>query len=139
LTASVFAHEASADWTVYGTPRLVLANRRFHLMKTVNKALEVMLPFTPKPAAPQPLDVTASECDDYVGAYTQNMAKVEIVKEGSGLMLKQGGTIPLTKIGKDTFTAMFPGFTELLRVAFVRGKDGKVKYFHARLRAYKRQ
>ncbi|HEX4947589.1 MAG TPA: serine hydrolase domain-containing protein [Blastocatellia bacterium] len=118
---------------------IVLANRRFHLMKTVNKALDVMLPFTPKPAAPKPLDVTASECDEYVGIYMQTAAKVEIVKEGSGLVLKQNGTVPLTKIGKDTFTAMFPGFTEPLRVAFVRGKDGKVKYFHARLRAYKRQ
>ncbi|MFN7930186.1 MAG: hypothetical protein U0Y68_20135 [Blastocatellia bacterium] len=67
------------------------------------------------------------------------MAKVEIVKEGNGLALKQGSSIPLTKIGKDTFTAMFPGFTEPLRVAFVRDNAGKVKYFHVRLRAYKRQ
>jgi CubicO group peptidase (beta-lactamase class C family) len=118
---------------------IVLANRRFHLMKTVNKAMEIMLPFTPQPTAPQPLEVTASECDEYVGAYAQNTAKVEIMKEGTGLILKQGGNIPLTKIGKDTFTAIFPGFTEPLRVAFVRGQDGKVKYFHARLRAYKRQ
>lgn len=117
---------------------IVLANRRFHLMKTVDKALEIMLPFTPKSAAPKPLEVTASECDEYVGAYAQNMAKVEIVKEGSGLALKQGGLILLTKIGKDTFTAMFPGFTEPLRVAFVRDNAGKVKYFHFRLRAYKR-
>jgi CubicO group peptidase (beta-lactamase class C family) len=118
---------------------IVLANRRFHLMKTVNKAMEIMLPFTPKPAAPQALEVTASECDEYVGAYAQNTAKIEIVKEGKILLLKQGVNIPLTKIGKDTFTALFPGFTEPLRVAFVRGRDGKVKYFHARLRAYKRQ
>ncbi len=118
---------------------IVLANRRFHLMKTVDKALEIMLPFTPKPAPPKPMDVAASECDEYVGVYAQNMAKVEIVKEGNGLALRQGGLIPLTKIGKDTFTAMFPGFTEPLRVAFVRGQDGKVKYFHARLRAYRRQ
>lgn len=118
---------------------IVLANRRFHLMKTVDKALEVMLPFTPKPPTPQPLELTASECDEYVGSYAQNMMRVEIVKDGNSLALKQGGTIPLTKIGKDTFTALFPGFTEPLRVAFVRGTDGKVKYFHARLRAYKRQ
>lgn len=122
-----------------GVAVIVLANRRFHLMKTVNKALEVMLPFTPKPAAPKPLEVSASECDEYVGVYAQTTAKVEIVKEGSGLALKQNGTIPLTKIGKDLFTAMFPGFTEPLRVAFVRGQDSKVKYFHVRLRAYKRQ
>ena len=118
---------------------IVLANRRFHLMKTVDKALEIMLPFTPKPAPPKPLEVSASECDEYVGVYAQNMAKVEIVKEGNGLALKQGGSIPLTKIGKDTFTAMFPGFTEPLRVAFVLDNAGKVKYFHVRLRAYKRQ
>jgi CubicO group peptidase (beta-lactamase class C family) len=119
---------------------IVLANRRFHLMKTVDKALEIMLPFTPKAPTPKPLEVTASESDEYVGSYAQNMARVEIVQEGNGLMLKQGGgTIPLTKIGSDTFTALFPGFTEPLRVAFVRGTDGKVQYFHVRLRAFKRR
>lgn len=119
---------------------IVLANRRFHLMKTVNKALEIMLPFSPKPPAAQPLTVTASECDEYVGTYAQNAARVEVMKVSDGLAFKQGNAqFPLTKIGKDTFTAMMPGFTEPLRFAFVRGSDGKIKYFHLRLRAYKRQ
>lgn len=133
----------ASDFVMAPTQRvavIVLANRRFHLMKTVDKALEIMLPFAPKSPAPKPLDVTASQCDEYVGTYAQTTAKVEIVKAGNGLALKQGNTqSPLTMIAKDVFTAEFPGFTEPLRCMFVRGKDGQVKYFHVRLRAYKRQ
>jgi CubicO group peptidase (beta-lactamase class C family) len=44
---------------------IVFANRQSHLTRTVDKALETMLPVGPKPAAPTPITLTADESGEY--------------------------------------------------------------------------
>lgn len=121
---------------------IVLANRRAHLMKTVEKALEVMLPLAPKPPEPEPLKFTEREIEEYVGRYAQDpnsRSPSELVLAGDGLALKPGQVqFPLTKIGNDLFTVRLPGFSSPLRMKIVRGTDGRIAYLHNRLRALKR-
>jgi CubicO group peptidase (beta-lactamase class C family) len=135
----------ASDFIMAPTQRvavIVLANRSNHLMKTVEKALEVMLPLAPKPADPQPLKFTDREIEEYVGRYAQdpNSPTVfELMRAGDGLAYKQGqAQFPLTKIGNDLFTVKLPGFSTPLRMKILRGTDGRVAYLHTRLRALKR-
>ena len=121
---------------------IVLANRSAHLMKTVEKALEVMLQLAPKPPEPEPLKFTDREIEEYAGRYAQNSnsrSPFELARAGDGLALKQGqAQFPLTKIGNDIFTVKLPGFSSPLRMKIVRGTDGRITYLHNRLRALKR-
>lgn len=123
---------------------IVLANRNLHLMKTVEKALEVMLPLAPKPPEPEPLKFTEREIEEYVGRYAQDAQRrppieYEIVRAGAGLALKQRqAQLPLTKIGNDLFTLTLPGSSAPLRMKIVRGADGRVAYLHNRFHALKR-
>lgn len=123
---------------------IVLANRNLHLTKTVEKALEMMLPLTPKPPEPELLKFTEREIEEYVGRYAQDANRqppieFEIARDGEGLALKQRqAQLPLTKIGNDLFTIKLPGYSAPLRMKIVRGTDGRVAYLHNRLRALKR-
>jgi CubicO group peptidase (beta-lactamase class C family) len=121
---------------------IVLANRSAHLMKTVEKALEAMLPLTPKPQEQETMKFTEREIEEYVGRYAQNSnsrSPFELARAGDGLALKQGqAQFPLTKIGNDLFTVKLPGFSSPLRMKIVRGTDGRIAYLHNRLRALKR-
>jgi CubicO group peptidase (beta-lactamase class C family) len=130
---------------------IVFANRQSHLTRTVDAAIEsVVTGLGPKPAAPKPLTLTADEAAEYVGRYSQAPMNApqagaqaggqEVVRtEDGGIAFRNGNTIvPLTKIGKDVFLVQQPGFTDPLRVEFVRGADGKVAFMHHRLRAQKK-
>lgn len=121
---------------------IVLANRNVHLMKTEEKALEIMLPLAPKPPEPELLKFTEREIEEYVGRYAQgsnSRSPVELAPAGEGLALKQGrAQLPVTKIGNDLFTIKLPRFSAPLRMKIVRGTDGRVTYLHNRLRAFKR-
>ncbi len=121
---------------------IVLANRSAHLMKTGEKALELILPLAPKPPEPEPLKLTEREIEEYVGRYAQDpntRSAFELAQVGEGLALKQGQVqFPLTKIGDDLFTVKLPRLTLPLRLKIVRGADGRVAYLHNRARALKR-
>lgn len=121
---------------------IVLANRSAHLMKTVEKALEIMLPLAPKPPEAEPMKFTEREIEEYVGRYAQDpnsRSPIELARTSEGLALKQGqAQFPLTKIGNDLFTVKLPRFSAPLRMKIVRGADGRVAYLHNRLRAFKR-
>ncbi len=121
---------------------IVFANRQSHLTRTVDKALEIMLPLGPKPADPKPIAMTPDEAVEYVGRYSQTSGPgggQDIVKTDTGIGMRNGNaTLPLVRIEKDAFLVQFPGFTDPIRVEFVRGADGKIVYFHSRLRAQKR-
>jgi len=118
---------------------IVFANRTSHLTKTVNRALEVALGLPPKRAATM-LTMTAGEASECVGRYWQGAGvPIEIVATDTGIGMKNGsGSYPLTRIDKDAFLVSFPGFTDPIRVEFVRGADGRVEYLHNRMRALKR-
>ena len=121
---------------------IILANRTVHMMKTEEKALEVMLKLGPKPPEPKPLKFTEHELEEYAGRYAQDpnaRSPLELVRASDGLALKQGGAqYPLTKIEQDIFTVRLPGFSVPLRMKILRGTDGRITYLHNRLRVLKR-
>ena len=132
---------------------IVFANRQSHLTRTVDMALETMLPVGPKRAAPTPMTLTADESAEYVGRYaqapitglaqgggqTQGGGQEVVRTEAGGIAFRNGTTIlPLTRIARDAFVVQFPGFTDPIRAEFVRGPDGHVLFLHNRLRALKR-
>jgi len=118
---------------------IVFANRQAHLTRTVNRALELALGL-PRKAAAMPVPMKAGEAGEYVGRYWQGIGvPAEVVAAGEGIGLKTGtAVLPLTRIDKDAFLVSLPGFTDPIRVEFVRGADGKVQFLHNRLRALKR-
>jgi CubicO group peptidase (beta-lactamase class C family) len=120
---------------------IVFANRQSHLTTTVDKALESVLKLDPQPSAPATVPLTDAEADEYVGRYSQGAGggqEVVRLPEG-GIAFRSGSTTqPLRHIGKDAFLVQIPGFTDPIRVAFVRGSDGKVLFLHHRLRAQKK-
>lgn len=125
---------------------IVFANRQSHLTRTVDAALETMLPVGPRPALPAPMAMTGDEVAEYIGRYAQTpiggpaQGGQEVVRtEAGGIAFRNGNTtLPLTRIERDAFLVQFPGFTDPLRVEFVRGPDGHVLFLHHRLRAMKR-
>jgi CubicO group peptidase (beta-lactamase class C family) len=120
---------------------IVLANRRSHLTRTVDKALELVLPFKQELQEAKMAAFTPAELSDYVGRYAQGQGStIEVVSANGGLELKSqgGGQLALTRLAPDVFSVRIPGFTDPLRLAFVRGADGRVHYLHNRLRALKR-
>jgi CubicO group peptidase (beta-lactamase class C family) len=119
---------------------IVLANRRSHLTKTVNKALELMLPFKQEPEEAKMAALSPAELTEYVGRYAQGQgSNIEVVSANGGLELKNsGGGFALSRVAPDVFSVRIPGFTEPLRLAFIRGADGRIQYLHNRLRALKR-
>lgn len=122
---------------------IVFANRQSHLTRTVDAAVDAVLGLGPKPAPKpaEPIALTPDEIAVYVGRYLQGQGGAqEVVRTDSGgITLRTGRTLlPLTKIGADAFTVQFPGFTDPIRVEFVRGPDGHVLFLHNRLRAQKR-
>jgi CubicO group peptidase (beta-lactamase class C family) len=119
---------------------IVFANRTSHLTRTVDKALEIALSLPPRGTAPQPMPLSESEASEYIGRYAQGVASTtEVVRAGNGIGLRIGTSpSPLTRIEKDAFLVQFPGFTDPIRLEFVRGADGRIEYLHNRMRALKR-
>jgi CubicO group peptidase (beta-lactamase class C family) len=120
---------------------IVFANRQSHLTTTVDTALESVLKLDPKPAVPATVPLTEADADEYVGRYSQGSGggqEVVRLPEG-GIAFRMGNaTQPLRHIGKDAFLVQIPGFTDPIRVEFVRGADGRVLFLHHRLRAQKK-
>ena len=116
---------------------IVLGNRTgVALNKTVEKAMELMLPLKPREAdkPKQELPMSASEMANYVGKYGQRDVSFEILLRDEKLFLKQGqNEQPITKVGETRFSAVSLG-----EFALVPGTDGKAEYFHFGLRAAKR-
>jgi len=120
---------------------IVFANRQSHLTTTVDAALETVLTLGPKPVAPAPVPLTDAEAAEYVGRYSQGSGGgLEVVRlADGGIAFRAGNTPqPLVHVGKDAFLVQIPGFTDPVRVEFVRGADGKVLFLHHRLRAQKK-
>lgn len=118
---------------------IVFANRTSHLTRTVEGALDVLLGRGPA-ARTSALPLKPEEAGEYVGRYSQGAGGAqEIVRTEAGIGMRSGQTVlPLTRIGRDAFTVVFPGFTDPIRVEFVRGSEGAIVYLHSRLRAFKR-
>ena len=112
---------------------IALSNQeRGFLKNTVEKAMEIMLPLKPLAQAPpvEPLPMTASQMNDYVGTYCQpERMTVEILTRDGKLFIKQAaGELPLIKIGAQRFSFIPPGAPQPLEILFGLGADGKPEY-----------
>ncbi|HEX8850497.1 MAG TPA: serine hydrolase [Gemmatimonadaceae bacterium] len=118
---------------------IVLANRAGRRPYAVaDAALEAVLPNALEPVAASPAEVAmdSSEMARYVGRYAAGMV-VEVSVDGGVLTLHQGMVaMPIRKMADGRFVAQ----TEEggAWVAFVAAGDGRVKYLHTNMRAFRR-
>ena len=117
---------------------ITFANAPIQLGRTLQKALEIMLPLKALPPGARPLPLSPSEADEYVGRYSQGTVQ-EVVRSENSIGLRTSGStvVPMTRIGPDRFVLGAAG-VDPAEVAFVRAADGHVAYLHMRLRAYRR-
>ncbi|MBA4185432.1 MAG: serine hydrolase [Acidobacteria bacterium] len=123
---------------------IVLGNKSgARLEKTVEKAMEILLPLKAKSAqsTPQPIAMSESEMTNYVGNYVHSArASMEIVMQNGKLFWKRRDELfLLVKTGNYRFMIPSPDPNELEEFVFVMGSEGKVEYLHMDGRAYKRQ
>jgi len=113
------------------------------LEKTVERAMEMLLPLKAKPAqsAPQPFPMSEAEMTNYVGNYIHSArANFKIVMQNGKLFWKRRDELfPLVKTGNYRFMIPSPDPNELEEFVLVTGDGGKVEYLHMDGRAYKRQ
>jgi len=122
---------------------IVLTNKSgARLEKTVETALEMMLPLKTKPEAkPKPsLTIPDEEMRSLVGMYSHSPRQFfEIVVQQGKLFLKdEEDLLPLQKIGVNRFLMRQGNAPEPEDVTFVTGKDGKPAYLHINGRAFRK-
>jgi CubicO group peptidase (beta-lactamase class C family)/alpha-beta hydrolase superfamily lysophospholipase len=106
----------------------------------VDAAIKYVTGLTPPTQTPPPpRDATPAERGALVGRYAMGRTSVEIADESGALVFKQGAqTRPLRLAGSNGLViggANGPA----IRMAFVRGADGRVAYLHQATRALARQ
>lgn len=123
---------------------IVLANRSgARLEKTVEKAMEMMLPLkakiaiTPKTALP----MSEAEMTTYTGKYVHSAGRtIELVAGNGNLYWKRGEQLlPLNKVGDFRFLIPSPDPNELEEFVLVTGANNKVEFLHMDGRAYRKQ
>jgi CubicO group peptidase (beta-lactamase class C family) len=119
---------------------IILANRSgASLPRTAEKALELLLPFTPKASEKtQSMAMSEAEMQRCVGVFAQGSNSVELMLVEGKLFAKRGNQqFPVNKVGEGRFTG---GALERPTVSFalVFGADGKAEYFHAGGRSLRR-
>ena len=118
---------------------IVLTNRTgANLPATVEKASELLLPLQPKPAAQSKasLAISAEDLGRHAGVYQNGDQRLEIVVEGSRLLLKRGratGT-PMVKHSEARY-AVDGGAAEYVMVA---RSVGQTEYVHSGSRSFAR-
>jgi CubicO group peptidase (beta-lactamase class C family) len=119
---------------------VILANRTgASLPKTAEKALELLLPFTPKASETrQSIAMSEAEMQRCVGVFAQGSNIVELLLVEGKLFAKRGNQqFPVNKVGEARFTAG-PLDRPTVSFALVFGADGKAEYFHAGGRSLRR-
>jgi CubicO group peptidase (beta-lactamase class C family) len=119
---------------------VILTNRSGgSLPNTAEKALELMLPLTPKPIEnPQSMAMSEVEMRRCVGLFVQGSNSVELLLADGRLVAKRGNQqYPVNKVGEGRFTAG-PIERPVVSFALVYGADGRAEYFHAGERSLRR-
>jgi CubicO group peptidase (beta-lactamase class C family) len=122
---------------------IALTNRTGTMLnRTVEKAMELMLPLKPKPEQ-QPnkgLPISEAEMANYVGTYKNpsNSAMEIVIRDGKLFFTSSGDQFPLKKIADRLFAVVTQRRFQYLEFVPVPGADGKVLYWHRGLRAWKR-
>ena len=118
---------------------IVLANRAGRRPYALaDAALDALLPDALEPVAPPPAYVAmdSAEMARYVGRYANGMALDVSVDDGVLTMHQGMAAVPIRKLADGRFVAQTDEGGSL--VAFVRASDGRVKYLHLNMRAYRR-
>ncbi len=119
---------------------IILANRTgASLPRTAEKALELLLPFTPQVSEkPQSITMSEAEMQRCVGVFAQGSNIVELLPVEGKLFAKRGNQqFPVNKVGEGRFTAG-PLDRPAVSFALVFGANGKAEYFHAGGRSLRR-
>jgi CubicO group peptidase (beta-lactamase class C family) len=120
---------------------IILANKSgASLGKTAEKAMELLLPLEAKKEdKPKPIPMIEDEMVKYVGVYGDASNKVELLIKDGRLYFKRGASeFPVNKLSESRFAAVrVTG--EQTEFILVPGSDGKAEFFHAGLRALRKQ
>jgi len=120
---------------------IILANKvGERLPKSLEKAMELTLPLEAKaPENSNPLPLSASDADRYVGRYGFTETILEVFFDNGKLLIKDGGkSAPMNKISETRFTLTPVGASRQEEFFFVIGADGNAEFLHTRLRSLKR-
>ncbi len=122
---------------------IALTNRTGAMLnKTIEKAMEMMLPLKPKTEERprEGLPMAEAEMIGYVGSYENpSNPKMDIFIKDGKLFFKSGrNEFPLKKIGDLRFGIVTQNRFQYFEFVLVPGPDGKVLYRHRGLRAWKR-
>src|SRR5262245_2977787 len=122
---------------------IVLTNRTGAMLnKTIEKAMELMLPLKPKTEAQsqEGLPMTEAEMVNYVGSYENpSNPRMEIFIKDGKLFFKSGSNeFPLKKVGDLRFGIVTQSRFRYFEFVLVPGPDGKALYRHRGLRAWKK-
>lgn len=110
------------------------------LNKTAEKAMELMLPLEAKKLdKPKPMPMSEAEMARYVGVYGDAPGAIELFMKDGKLYIKIGGReLPVNKLSDTRFASLTPNGSQN-EFVFIQGSDGKVEFFHAGLRALRKQ
>ncbi len=122
---------------------VILTNRQGQqLPKTVEKALELLLPLESKRniAPPEVQEMTLAEMAEYVGLYNNGGDPVEIFIREGRLFLRTGKSeLQLTKIGDRRLLMKEPGASTPDELVMLPDKGGSIAYIQVGSGALKRQ
>lgn len=122
---------------------IVLTNKDGgRLKKTMEKAMELLLPLPPKtePKSKPALSLSEAEIQRYIGEYAQpNRWTASVFSKDGKLWLKQfGSEAPLTSIGEHRFSFQLPNEPRGEEIVFGLGADGAPLYLHQFVWAFKK-
>jgi CubicO group peptidase (beta-lactamase class C family) len=122
---------------------IMLTNKEgWGLSKTQEKAMEMLLPLTPKELRKSQTTqaLSAAEMSRYAGTYSNpNRWQIEVVVKDGGLFIKEFGLqLPLTRIGEQRFSFALPGRPEPEEIVFRLGADDQPVTLHQYVWAFKR-
>jgi hypothetical protein len=120
---------------------IVLDNKnRILLDKTVEKAMELMLPLQAKPeASTRPLPMSEAEMSRYLGTYANAHLRFQVVlRDGKLFFTEPGFEGPISKIGEGRLSIQPLYSLHPEEITVIMGAHDKAEYFHLNLRAAKR-
>ncbi|MCI0392794.1 MAG: beta-lactamase family protein [Acidobacteria bacterium] len=119
---------------------IILTNRNSAVFnQSAEKALELMLPLTPKPGLAATVAIKAAEMANYVGVYSDPPGRAEILIRDGQLFLKEYGlTLPVNKTVDNRFLIAPPLSSRAEVIELVPGSDGRTEYLRRGGRTYKR-
>ena len=107
--------------------------------RSAEKALELMMPLTPKPGLAATVAMNETEMARYVGIYSDPPSRVEILIRDGQLFIKEFGvTLPVNRTVDNRMLITPPLSSQAEAIEFVPGSGGRIEYLRKGWRTYKR-